>query len=186
MDNVENDPLAIVNQGSADDSAEPRFLVIGRVNKPHGIRGEIRVMPLTDDPARFARLKRVFLDEEGSRSVEVESSRLHKGVALLKLAGYDDRDAADGLREKWLFVATEDADPLAEGEYYLYQLIGLRVIDDQGNALGELTEVIETGANNVFVVEGESGQRLIPDIPDVVRAIDFEAGTMTVQLLPGM
>ncbi len=186
MDNVENDPLAVVSQGSAASSAEPRFLVIGRVNKPHGVRGEIRVTPFTDDPARFARLKRIYFDEDGSRSAEVESSRLHKGLALLKLVGYGDREAADSLREQWIYVAVEDADPLAEGEYYLYQLIGLRVVDDQGNALGELTEVIETGANNVFVVEGESGQRLIPDIPDVVRAIDFEAGTMTVQLLPGM
>lgn len=186
MDSLDNEQSPFVSQGSADDSAEPRFLVVGRVNKPHGVRGEIRVTPFTDDPSRFGRLRRVYFDEDGSHSAAVESARMHKGMALLKLQGYDDRDTVDALREKWLFVAAEDADPLAEGEYYLYQLIGLRVLDEGDNELGELVEVIETGANNVFVVESESGQLLIPDIPEVVLAIDFDDGTMTVQLLPGM
>lgn len=186
MDSLENDPSALVNQGSAEDSAEPRFLVVGRVNKPHGVRGEIRVTPFTDDPTRFGRLERIYFDEDGTRSAEVESARMHKGMVLLKLKEYDNRDAVDALREQWLFVAAEEADPLGEGEYYLYQLIGLHVVDDQGGELGELVEVIETGANNVFVVDNGSGQRLIPDIPDVVQAIDFDAGTMTVQLLAGM
>jgi 16S rRNA processing protein RimM len=174
------------SEGSADSSAEPRFLVVGRVTKPHGVRGEMRVAPMADDATRFGRLERVYLDEEGSRWANVESARIHKGLALLKLEGYDSREDVDALREAWLFVAAEDADPLGQGEYYLYQLIGLTVQDEDGHLLGELVEVIETGANNVFVVEGEDGQLLLPDIPDVVQEIDFSTGAMTVRLLPGM
>lgn len=185
-DSSERKAEALSSGGSADQSAEPRFLVVGRITKPHGVRGEVRVIPYTDDPDRFKRLSHVFFDEEGRQSAEVASARVHKGAVLLSFAGLETRDDVETLRSAWIYVSVEDAEPLAEGEYYLYQLIGLTVRDVEDNILGELVEVLETGANNVFVIEGEDGQLLLPDIPDVVQAIDFLTGCMVVSLLPGM
>jgi 16S rRNA processing protein RimM len=106
---------------------------------------------------------------------------------LLKLAGCDDRDAAERLRGAWLQIPETEALPLADDEYYLYELQGLQVLDEAGERLGELVDVIETKANNVFVVHDDAGQELLlPDIPQVIREIDFENGRMTVHLLPGL
>jgi 16S rRNA processing protein RimM len=173
-------------RGLVESATEPRFLVIGRVLKPHGVRGEVRVTPLTELPERFTWLEQVYLGEVDPQPVTVETVRMHQNVVLLKLAGYDDRDAAQALRGVWLQVPEEEALPLEEGEYYLYQLVDLAVFTNDGQHLGVLVDVIETGANNVFVVRGEQGERLLPDIADVVQEIDFENGRMTVQLLPGM
>lgn len=168
------------------DSTEPRFLVIGQVVKPHGVRGEVRVTPHTELPERFTWLETVYVGEVDPQLVTVEDARLHKSVVLLKLAGYDDRDAAESLRGQWLQVPEEEGIPLQEGEYYLYQLEGLLVYSEAGDRLGELVGVIETKANNVFVVQGSRGEILLPDIDDVIKEIDFENGRMTVHLLPGL
>lgn len=170
----------------ADDSAEPRFLVIGRITKPHGVRGEVRVEVITDVPERFTWLETVFVGQDDPRPVAVESVRFHKSWALLKLAGYDSREAAVDLRGQWLQVPEEEGIPLEEGEYYLYQLVGLEVYTDQGDHLGELVEVLETKANNVFVIHGDRGEVLLPDIEEVIQEIDFEANTMTVHLIAGL
>ena len=173
-------------RGLVEDSIEPRFLVIGEVAKPHGVRGEVRVLPHTDLPERFTWLETVYLGEENPQPVGVEMARLHQNIVLLKLAGYDDRDAAESLRGELLQVPETEAIPLEEGEYFLYQLEGLAVFSDEGEHLGELTQVLETGANNVFVVSGEKGDVLLPDIEDVILDIDFENGRITVHLLPGL
>ena len=167
-------------------SGEPRFLVIGQVGKAHGVRGEVRVFPHTDIPERFTWLEKVYIGEANPRPAAVESARLHKGFVLLKLAGYDSREQVERLRGEWLQVLEDDAIPLAEGEYFLYQLVGLQVYNESGERLGELVEVIETAANNVFVVQMPDQQLLLPDIEDVVQEIDFENGRMTVHLLPGL
>jgi 16S rRNA processing protein RimM len=175
-----------LNQGSADHSAEPSFLVIGQIQKPHGVRGEVRVVTHTDYPERFNRLETVYVGEDDPQPMEVESARFHGDLVLLKLAGYDSREEAAELRGEWLLVPESEAVPLEEGEYYLYQLEGLQVFTDDGEELGELMEVIETGANNVFVVRGDTGDLLLPDTDEVVVEIDFENGRMTVHLLPGL
>lgn len=172
--------------GSADSSAEPSFLVIGVIGKPHGVRGEVRVIPESDQPERFTWLEFVYLGEEEPQPVAVEGARIHHDVVLLKLAGYDDRDAAESLRGRWLQVPEDEAIPLEEGEYFLYQIQGLAVVTDEGEELGELVEVIETGANNVFIVQGEQGQLLLPDIDEVILNINFEIGRITVHLIPGL
>lgn len=169
-----------------EDSAEPRFLVIGQIGKPHGIRGEIRVVTHTDLPERFSWLEEIYVGETDPILVAVEKVRFHKNWVLLKLAGYDDRDAAATLRGQLLKVDMDQAIPLEEGEYYLYQLDGLQVLSDQGEDLGTVIEVIETGANNVFVVRGPHGELLLPDIEEVVLDIDFDEGKMRVHLLPGL
>jgi 16S rRNA processing protein RimM len=169
---------------AADEEAE--FIVIGEITKPHGVRGEMRVKPHTDEPERFTWLEQVYVGEENPRLMAVEKARLHQGMILLKLTAVNDRSAADALRGEWLMVPEADALPLEEGEYFLFQLKGLAVVTVDGEALGTLTGVIETGANNVFVVQGEQGELLLPDIEDVVQEIDFENGRMVVTLLPGL
>lgn len=173
-------------RGLVETSTEPRFLLIGEISRPHGVRGEVRVVPYTDVPERFTWLETVYLGEDDPQPTAVEAARLHQGVILLKLAGVDDRDAAGMLRGLWVQVPESEAIPLEEGEYFLYQLFGLAVYSDDGRHLGELTDVIETGANNVFVVQGAEREILLPDIDDVVLDIDFDNGRLTVHLLPGL
>ncbi|MCB9422832.1 MAG: 16S rRNA processing protein RimM [Ardenticatenaceae bacterium] len=175
-----------IEAGSAGQSDEPAFLIIGRIQKPHGVRGEVRVVPHTDLPERFTWLETVWIGEDDPQPFDVEAARFHGELILLKLAGYDSREAAQDLRGEWLQVPESEAIPLEEGEYYLYQLEGLQVFTDEGEELGELVQVMETGANNVFVVRGESGELLLPDTDEVVQAIDFENGRMTVHLLAGL
>ena len=116
----------------------------------------------------------------------VESVRFHKTFVLVKLAGYDSREAAVALRSQLLQVPEDKGIPLEDGEYYLYQLVGLAVYSDEGEHLGELKEVLETKANNVFIVQGDRGEVLLPDTEEVIVDIDFENGRMEVHLLPGL
>lgn len=142
--------------------------------------------PHTDDPGRFSKLAFVHIGDPSAKPTAVRSARPHQDVVLMTFEGVDDRNAAEALRDQWLYVPIADAVPLEEGEYYLFQLVGLAVYDENENNLGQLTEVIETGANNVFVVRGQYGEILLPDIPEVIHAIDFDKGMITVHLLPGL
>ncbi len=146
----------------------------------------MRVIPHTDMPERFTWLETVYVGEVEKRPLTVENARMHKNFVLLKLAGYDYRDQVDALRNKWLLVPEEEAIPLAENEYFLYQLIGLQVFQESGELLGELVDVIETAAHNVFTVQMAEQQLLLPDSEEVVREIDFDNGRMIVHLLPGL
>lgn len=173
-------------RGSVDPSAEPHFLAVGRISRPHGVQGEVRVELLTDHPERFEWLEAIYVGEQRPRLTPIESVRYHQGVVLLKLAGYPTRTEAELLRGELLQVLETDAVPLAEDEYYLYRLIGVDVFTEAGARLGRLSEILETGANNVFVVEGEGRQYLLPDIRDVVKEIDLENGRMTIHPMPGL
>ncbi len=168
------------------DSTKPSFLAIGQVLKPHGVHGEVRVRLITDMPERFTWLETVYVDEKNPVQVAVESVRFHQEFVLLKLAAYDSREAAQGLRGKILLVPDDEAIPLAEGEYFLYQLEGVDVHSDEGDFLGKIVRVIETGANNVFVILGDDREILLPDIDEVVLEIDFEANRMLVHVIPGL
>lgn len=172
-------------RGSAED-AEPRFLVIGEVIKPHGVRGEVRVRPHTDLPERFAWLEVVYVGKESPKAVAVTAARLHQGLVLLKLDGVNNRDEAEALRGAWLQVPEAEAIPLEEGEYFLYQLEGLAVFTDAGRALGVVVEILETKANNVLVVKGPLGEVLIPDIDDVIDTVDLENGRIIIKPMPGL
>lgn len=168
----------------------PAYLIIGQVTRPHGVRGEFRATIHTEQPERFGWLKQVFLspDEDGRGAVryEVAAARLHQKQAIVQLREISSREQVDAIRHHWLLVAPEDAIPLEEGEYYLYQLIGLQVYADTGEQLGVVVEVLETGANNVFVVQGTEGELLLPDVPEVIQTIEFERGRMTIHLIPGL
>ncbi len=119
----------------------------------------------------------------------VEQVRFHQRLVILKLAGCDSRDQAENLRGQWLQVPIEEAIPLAEGEYFYYQLIGLQVETAGGELLGELAEILETGANNVLIIRDtrhRTGDLLLPDIPGVVLDIDLKASRIVVKLPPGL
>lgn len=169
-----------------EDQDELEYLVIGQITKPHGVRGEVRVMPHTDVPERFTWLETVFVGDTDGEPVTVEHARLHQGMVLLKLAGVNGREAAEALRDKLLYVSELDAIPLDEDEYYLFELEGMEVVAEDGRILGTLIEVLETKANNVFLVRGDSGEVLLPDTEEVIREIDFENGRILVHLLPGL
>ena len=163
----------------------PRYLIIGRVLKPWGVRGELKIEIITDFPERFASLRQVFLGDD-AKSFAVESARLHGGAALVKLAGIDTPEHAAKLREQLVYVARADAVALPANRVYLYQLIGLQVKTTDGRALGEITDVLDTRANDVYIVSDGTREILLPAIPEVVRAIHIERGEMIVELMDGL
>ncbi len=165
--------------------AEPRFVVVGRVIRPHGVRGELRVEILTDYPERLPDRRMLYLGSE-ARPYAVEGVRFHQGAVLIKLAGCDDRSAAEQLRGQWVQIPIEEAVPLEEDEYYYFQVVGVEVVTDKGEALGRVVEVLDTGANDVYVIHGPRGEVLIPAIEEVVRELDLEARRMVVVILPGL
>jgi len=165
---------------------EPRFIAVGQVVKPHGVRGEVAVEVLTDFPGRFALLERVYLSEDDPRPVALESVRFHKGRALLKLGGYDDRTAVEALRGELVLVPIDEAMPLEPDQYYQDDLIGLEVWTTDEEYLGQVVEILETGANDVYIVQGERGEILLPAIADVIQWIDLEENRMVVELMEGL
>jgi len=164
---------------------EPRFLVIGEVLRPQGVEGEVRVRVLTDFPEHFRVLKRAYLGQTLTPMI-VEGTRFHQGCALLKFAGYDDRTAVESLRGALVQIPIEEAMPLAEDEYYLYQIVGLAAWTVQGEYLGRVREVLGTGSNDVYIVRGPRGEILLPAIEGVIRSVDLEAGRLTVTLPEGL
>jgi 16S rRNA processing protein RimM len=175
--------------GTPDGAPEPRYLVIAQAVRAHGIAGALRCRIITEHPGRFEGLQRVFVGDPPV-SYAVRRARLeggtHGGMVLLSLAGIDTREAADALRGALIRVPFEEAVPLKPGEYYAHQIIGLRVATDAGEDLGRVTEVLTTGANDVYVVHGPRGEVLLPAIRSVVQRIDIPAGTMIVHIIDGL
>lgn len=168
------------------DKPEPRYLIVGRVVRPHGIRGAIQVEILTDTPEHIATLETLYLGPH-HLPYQVEQVRFHKKRLLLELKECTDCDAAEALREYSVAIAIEDAVPLAEDEFYHFQLEGMTVQTDTGEELGELVEILSPpGANDVYIVHGLRGEVLLPAIPEVVQEIDLEAGRIVVHLIPGL
>ena len=159
-------------------------VVIGKAGAPHGLRGEVRVIPLTDFPERFDSLREVFI---GERVFHVEHVHYHRQFVLLTLAECTSREAAAKLTGGLLRVAREDAAPLAEGEFYTFDIIGLAVLDMAGERLGEVTNVLKTGSNDVYVVKKPDGaELLVPALKKVVREIDIAGGFVGGELAEGL
>ena len=165
---------------------EPRYLAVGRITRPHGVRGELRVEVLTDYPEHLAERKVLYVGSQ-HRLYKVLGLRFHRDAALLTLEGCDDRNAAEALRGLLVEVPIEDAVPLEDDEYYHFQVVGMQVETDEGEALGEVAEVFEApGANDVLVVYGPRGEILLPVIEDVIVAFDMAANLIRVHLVPGL
>lgn len=164
------------------------LLQIGVITTTHGVRGEVKVFPTTDDPKRFKKLKQVILDT-GKEQIELEvvGARFFKNLVILKFKGIDNINDVEQYRQKSLYVTRENAVPLEENEYFIADLIGLKVVSDEGEELGELSDVLQTGANDVYVVSKENTpDLLIPAIRDCIKQVDIESGTMQVHLLAGL
>ncbi len=151
----------------------------------HGIRGELKCRIVTDFPTRrFKRGNSVVIKGEAHK---IQGARIQGGTVLLKLEDIQDRDTAAALRGAEVEVPTQDAVSLPKGQFYWHQVIGLRVEDATSHEpLGEVTDIIETGANDVYIVRGTQGEILVPAIKDVIKQIDPESGRMLIQPLPGM
>ena len=168
---------------------ETRFQV-GVITSPHGVIGEVNVFPTTDDPKRFRRLKEVILVQgKNKKTVEIESVKFFKNMVILKLAGYDDRDAVEKLRQCSLFVPREKAVRLKEDEYFIADLMGLKVLDGDAEdaELGTLEDVMETGANDVYVIRLLDGRELLlPAIKQCILEVIVEEGFVRVHVLDGL
>ena len=167
----------------ADSSPDDDCVVVGRVLGPWGVRGDLRVEPQSDSPERFAPGGRVYLD---GVETAITSSRPHRGGLVVRLESVADRSAAETLKGASLTVPRDQVEPLPDGSYYYFQVIGLRVRTDDGEELGEVREVIATGSNDVYVVRGPAGERLVPALNDVVLDVNLDLGVMTVRLPEGL
>lgn len=170
--------------GRSPDIADG-FIAIGHIAAVFGVKGEVKVTLATDFPERFQGLETVYLGPD-ARPVRMVSSRPHQDNLLVRLEGYNDRDAAQTLQGLWIQVPQADILPLGEGEHYVFQLVGLRVRTTDGRDLGVIEEILSTPANDVFVVRGEAGEVLIPYINDVIAEERLDAGEMIVHPLPGL
>ena len=164
------------------------FIKVGIITNTHGLRGEVKVFPTTDDAKRFLDLEEIILDTgKEKKQLLVEHVKFFKNMVILKFRGIDNIDDVQRFRQKELLVTRAQAVPLGENEYFIADLIGLKAVSDEGEDLGEVADVLQSAANDVYVIrkKGEA-DLLLPDIKDCVKKVDIEAGQMTVHLLPGL
>lgn len=164
------------------------MLRVGIIASTHGIRGEVKVFPTTDDARRFGKMKSVVLDTgKEELELEIEGVKYFKQFAILKFKGIDNINDIEKYKGKELYVMRQNAQKLGKDEYFIADLIGMEVSEDSGRKLGILKDVIETGANDVYVVEMEEKKELlIPAIRQCILEVDVEARVMTVHLLEGL
>ena len=159
-------------------------IAVGRINSTWGLRGHVKVTPLTSNEQRLQPGAVVLVRGEPRRILDVATPR---GYPCIVFEGYEDRTAADVLRGSLIEIAEDDLPALPEGEYYVHDLVGLAVLDADGEAIGELAEVLRTGANDVYLVRREGARDLlIPAIPEVILDVDLPAGRMRIDPLPGL
>ena len=159
-------------------------LEIGQIVNTFGIKGEIKVVPFTDDINRFDDLEKVYVKaKKDSKLYRVENARYHKNMVLLKLEGINNPEDAEMLKNAFLEVDREDAVPLKEGTYFIADLIGLDVYTDEGKLLGKVDDIYNTGANDIYVVKDELGKQiLLPAISSVIKRVDLEEGEIIVDV----
>lgn len=164
------------------------MLRVGVITSAHGIKGEVKVFPTTDDAKRFKELKEVILDT-GKEYIpmEIEHVKFFKNMVILKFRGYDNINEIEKYKSKDLLITRDQAVDLEPDEYFITDLIGLAVVSDQGAELGILKDVLETGANDVYVVAMKDGKELmLPAIGDCILNVDLEQGRMEVHVLEGL
>ncbi|MBQ8350309.1 MAG: 16S rRNA processing protein RimM [Ruminococcus sp.] len=162
-----------------------QYLEAGKIVTTHGIKGEIKIMPYTDYPELLCEFDRLFLGKN-HEEINVERSRVFKNMVIAKLEGYDTPEAAEKLRNKILYMHRDDLE-LDEDTYFIQDLIGIEVSDaDSGFVYGKITDVMQTGANDVYVIQGKDREYLVPAIPEVVITTDIDENTMTIRPLEGL
>ena len=161
---------------------------IGVITQTHGIKGEVKVFPTTDDVKRFKRLEKVTIDSGKKRfEAEIESVKFFKQFVILKFKGFDTIEDIQPYKQAKLLVDREHAVRLRKDEYFVADLIGTKVVSDEGTELGVMTDVIETGANDVYVVKNSEGDEILfPAIKDCVKEVDLENGVITLHVMDGL
>ena len=164
------------------------MLRVGVISSTHGVRGEVKVYPTTDDPERFLDLAQVTLDTGREQiTLEIQNVKFFKNMVILKFKGYDNINDIEKYKGKDLLIHRDQAVKLKEDEYFVTDLMGLKVVAEEGTVLGILKEVIPTGANDVYVVQPENGKELLlPAIKDCILNVDLEKGIMTIHLMDGL
>ena len=162
-------------------------VTIGRILRPHGTCGEVRVLPLTEFPERFLGLKKVLVgDRSEHRQYDVTAASLHGKVVLVRLCGVDTREAAESLRGMSMMVPQSETVELPPDHYFIYEVVGMQCFKSNGDLVGVVKDVLQAGANDVYVVEGGGGVHLVPAVKAVVKEIDVTARRMVVDWIDGM
>lgn len=164
------------------------LLKVGVITQTHGIKGEVKVFPTTDDPKRYKKLKKVIVDNgKIKETLEIASTRFFKNLVIVKFKDIDDINDVEKFKKAELFVTREDAVPLAEDEYFIADLIDITVTSDEGEELGTISDVLQTGANDVYVIsKPNTPDLLVPAIKECIKEVNIEEATMLVHLLPGL
>lgn len=164
------------------------LIKVGRIVGTHGLKGIVKVESMTDFPERFKTAQKLKISQgPGARDLTLETCNMHRGQLLMKFKEIETVEEAVKLRDKFISVTSDELYPLPDGSYYQFQLIGMRVNDLEKGYLGELTEILETGANDVYVIKSDVyGEILIPAIKQVIHDVDLINKCMRVQLLPGL
>lgn len=161
------------------------YLEAGKIVTTHGIRGEVKIMPYTDTPELLAEFDRLFIGKNKDELI-IERSRVFKNMVIAKIEGIDTPEAAEKLRNKLLYMHRGDLE-LDEDTYFIADLIGIEVRDaDSGEVYGTISDVMQTGANDVYVIKGADREYLVPAIPEVVVSTDIDGEAMTIRPLDGL
>ena len=164
-----------------------QMLRVGVITSTHGVRGEVKVFPTTDAAKRFKTLKKVILDGREPLELSIEQVKFFKNMVILKFKGYDNINDVETWRQRDLLITRDQAVELKEDEYFITDLIGLTVVNEEEAVLGRVKDVLETGANDVYVVELTGGKELLlPAIKDCILNVDLEGGRMKVHVLDGL
>lgn len=164
------------------------FLRVGVITSTHGLRGEVKVFPTTDDVKRFKSLKRAVIDTgAGLLPVEISQVCFFKNLAILKFKDLDSINDVEPYRKRDLLVKREDAVPLGPDEHFIADLIGLSVVTDAGEEFGTVRDILQTGANDVYVIDGRDGKEyLFPSIRECILDVNLEQGQVTVHIMDGL
>ena len=164
------------------------LLKVGVITTTHGVRGEVKVYPTTDEPERFLDLEYVLLDTgKELRRLDIKNVRFFKNLVILKFDGIDNINDIEKYKGRDLWIPREEAQELDEDEYYIADLLGMKVLLEDGSEFGTLKNVMETGANDVYIVDSvEHGEVLLPAIKVCILDVDIETNTMTVHLMKGL
>lgn len=164
------------------------LLRIGVITTTHGIKGEVKVFPTTDDPKRFDACDEVILVTRREQiPLHVERVKYFKNIVIVKFKEFNDINQVEQYRKCDLMVTRENAVPLEEGEYFICDIIGADVVEEDGSRIGTVKDVIETGANNVFVIETKEGEEvLFPSIPECIKKVDVENKEVVAHIMPGL
>lgn len=165
-----------------------KLLKVGVITTTHGVRGEVKVYPTTDDAGRFLDLSEVLLDTgKEYRKLEIQNVKFYKNLAILKFKGIDNINDIEKYKGRGLWIPREQGQVLSEDEYYIADLLDMEVLQENGTLVGRLKDVLETGANDVYIVETPEGKEiLLPAIKDCILKVDIEAGKMTVHIMDGL